>query len=487
MSTLMEAFVQTGDRSKTVLTTFTGNYHTGDLEQQTDTFEHLLREHDIQGKRIGLLVPNVFAYLALTMAVNRLGGIIVPISWQYRSEDLKEILKFLDPHIVFTVAKHGGFPFGDMIEEWAKSSGNHTVVYQSEDCFHWKKYNFGLAEKSLENPQMDFIFCTSGSTGLPKALMMTVSGIDYSVGFVKDAYDLASGDRLFMMAPPTSVFGLVSLFAALQAGTLIVFPDAFELPMIVKLMKQTNTNKITTTPSIMKAIYPFAKQMASDIIDNLELCSLSGEPVTGEIVEIIPLNPQCHFIGVYGISEMGGIMHANLREKTEWSVNHSVQYTIADDGEFLIRTPGAFTGYYKQPELTSEVWTADGWFQTGDLVQKNENNKLEIIGRKKDLIKKGGQQVIPGEVEKILLQHPNVKQVVVLGMPHPVYGEQVAAFTALHDESAVHELYPFCAERTARYKVPDAIEIISEIPIANGKIDKVALRNIFLSKKGKSE
>jgi non-ribosomal peptide synthetase component E (peptide arylation enzyme) len=163
-----------------------------------------------------------------------------------------------------------------------------------------------------------------------------------------------------------------------------------------------------------------------------------------------------------------------------------VEYKIEQDGEFLIRTLAGFMGYYKQPDLTSELWTSDGWFLTGDLVRKNENHKLEIVGRKKDVIKKGGQQVVPGEVEKILLQHPNVKQAVVLGAPHSIYGEQVVAFAILYDESRVKELYPFCAERIARYKVPDTFEIVSDIPIMQGKTDKITLLKQFLSKKGRT-
>ncbi|MCY9666525.1 acyl--CoA ligase [Paenibacillus alginolyticus] len=484
MSTLMERLVQTQDRTKAVLTTFYGNYSAADLEQQTEFYLNLLRKKNIKGKKIGVLVPPVFSYLSLIMAVNQLGGIVVPLSWQFRNDDLKQILRFLDPHIVFSITNHGGFPFSQAVQEWANTSETHTTLYQSEDCIQWDEHSVGVAEKPLEHSSIDFICCTSGSTGVPKGMMFKTEDIEIMAQYLRDMPDMRASDRFFMTAPPTSVIGIAAMSVGFKEGLQIVFPDSFEIPLMVKLMKDTNTNKMLTTPSILKALYPFMKQMAPNIVESLEFCGLSGEVVTEEIAVQIPLNPHCRLIGLYGSSEMGGILYSNLREKAEWSVYRGVEYRIEQDGEFLIRTMAGFMGYYKQPGLTSELWTSDGWFRTGDLVRMNDNYKLEIIGRKKDVIKKGGQQVVPGEIEKILVQHPNVKQAVVLGAPHSIYGEQVVAFVILHDESRVKELYPFCAERIARFKVPDTFEIVSDIPIVQGKTDKITLLKQFLSKKG---
>jgi acyl-coenzyme A synthetase/AMP-(fatty) acid ligase len=486
MSTLMERFVQTNDRTKTVLTTFHGNYSAADLEQQTEFYVKLLRQKNVKGKKVGVLVPHVFSFLSIVMAVNQLGGVVVPLSWQYRNDDLKQILEFLDPHIVFSIKSHGGFPFFQAIEEWASAGEAQTILYQSEDCFRWEEFSIGVAEKPLESSSFDFICCTSGSTGVPKGMMFRTDDIESMAQYLKDMPEMRASDRFFMTAPPTSVIGIAAMSVGFKEGLQIVFPDSFEIPLMVKLMKDTNTNKMLTTPSIMKALYPFMKQMAPEIVENMEFCGLSGEVVTEEIAVQIPFNDHCRLIGLYGSSEMGGILYCSLREKAEWEVYLGVEYKIELDGEFLIRTNAGFMGYYKQPELTSELWTPDGWFLTGDLVRLNENHKLDIIGRKKDVIKKGGQQVVPGEIEKILLQHPNVKQAVVLGAPHSIYGEQVAAFVILHDESGVKELYPYCAEKIARYKVPDIFEIVSDIPTVQGKTDKITLLKQFLSKKGDS-
>ncbi|MBP1153979.1 MULTISPECIES: class I adenylate-forming enzyme family protein [unclassified Paenibacillus] len=486
MNTFFDRYMQTQDRSKTILTTFTGSYNAAELTQQMDAYVDLLHNKKIRGKRVAVLVPHVFSYVSLIMAINKLGGVVSPISSSYRSDDLKQILSFLDPHIVFTITTHGGFPFAHEVEEWAKSSDNYTVLYKSDDSFQWEERNIGdmSREKPDEAAPIDFISFTSGSTGVPKGLMLQTSNLEALGQCFKDTSDMRAGDRLFVTAPASSVMGLAIISVGFKQGAQIILPDSFELPLMVKLMKDSNINKMLTTPSILKAIYPFAEQMAPVTIANLEFCGLAGEVVTEEISNQFSFNDKCRISGIYGCSEHGGILDCDLRKKAQWSLYSGIDYKIDLDGELLVRTPHGFLGYYKREDLTSQVWTLDGWFRTGDLVRMNEDNKFEIIGRKKDLIKKGGQQVAPGEVEHILLQHPNVKQAVVLGAPHPVYGEQVVAFTVLHDATSVKELYPFCSGRIAGYKVPDAIEVLSEIPIVQGKADKITLRKMFLAKKG---
>jgi acyl-coenzyme A synthetase/AMP-(fatty) acid ligase len=489
MSAFMERFLRTEDQTKTRLTTFTGNYNIADLKRQTTVFIDLLRPHNVKGKRVAVLVPQVFSYLTLVMAINELGGVVSPISPQYRSDDLKELLNFLDPHIVFTIKEHGGFPFAQAVGEWANTAANKTIVYESDSEFQWVKKTFGHTnrEKQIEEDEIDFICFTSGSTGVPKGIMVKMESMEALARCFRETPDMGPGDRLGLTAPASSLFGLAVISAGLQSGLHIVLPDSFDLPLMVKLLKDTGINKILTTPSIFKAIYPFAQQMAPAILDDLEFCGLCGEVVTPEIAKQFPLSDQCRYFGMYGCSELGGLLDCDLRKEMEWSLYSGMYHKIEPDGELLVRTPGGFTGYYKRPDLTSQVWTSDQWFKTGDLVRINGNNKFDIVGRKKDLIKKGGQQVTPGEVEEILLQHANVKQAVVLGAPHPVYGEQVLAFVVLRDESLVHELYPFCAGRIAGYKVPDAIETVLEIPMVQGKTDKITLRKMFLSKEGAHE
>jgi long-chain acyl-CoA synthetase len=157
---------------------------------------------------------------------------------------------------------------------------------------------------------------------------------------------------------------------------------------------------------------------------------------------------------------------------------------VDDNGakELLVKSPTLFKFYYNMPEITREAMTEDGFIRTGDLAQWSESNNIILIGRKKDLIKKGGAQVVPGEVEKVLSEHPNVTQASVIGMPHPVFGEQVVAFVIANKLLEPSELFEHCIARIARYKVPDQIEFIEKLPMVSGKTDKVALRQMYVNK-----
>lgn len=469
-----------------ILSTFDADYTFSNIAKNTQRYNKLLSAHgDLRGKKVGLLVPTILDYLSLALAVNQLGGTIIPISWLLRKDDLSGILDLLAPHIIFTINELNDYPFGDVIREWIEKKGLKTVLYRSNDCKEWNVKLLGTEENPLESEQMDFIACTSGSTGVPKGIVMNKSAIEFTLRFMQDRINFKPTDQMLLVAPPTSIFGLVCLFTSFKAKTQVVFPETFDFPKIIKLLKQKPCNKILTTPSIMKAIHALATP-SSNILNRLEVCGFTGEIMTPQFTEMFKQTmPNCEPVGIYGSSEIGGAMYCDLRGKLEWTLDDEIEWKIDGEpkqGELLLRTPGAFTNYYKRPDLTSETLDAEGWYVTGDIVRVNENDKFEIIGRKKDMIKKGGQQIIPGEIEHVLVQHPNVKQAVVVGVPHRVFGEQVVAFVIPSGNFNMQNLYSFCKERVAAYKIPDQIELIDQMPMNLGKVDKLTLKNRFSNK-----
>jgi acyl-coenzyme A synthetase/AMP-(fatty) acid ligase len=266
-----------------------------------------------------------------------------------------------------------------------------------------------------------------------------------------------------------------------------VIPEALDMPIVMNLLKQNPCNKIATTPSIFKGIYLFAKNISPDSLKNFELGSLAGEQISDEFIKLMKDFQSCRLKNSYGLSEQGVLMFTNdiRSEVVEWSVADGNQYKVIDlssdgVGELMFKTPFGFDGYYLNDELTREALTTDGWFYTGDLVRVNEQGKIEIVGRKKQLIKKGGVQVIPSEVEQVLNKHTKVSQSAVVGIPHSVYGEEIVAFIIAEDDLNLDDLFSFARERIANYKVPGKIIKIKEMPIIQGKLDKVTLRNIAM-------
>ncbi|MCZ7525532.1 MAG: AMP-binding protein [Acidimicrobiia bacterium] len=198
----------------------------------------------------------------------------------------------------------------------------------------------------------------------------------------------------------------------------------------------------------------------------------------------------------YGMTEAGPAFIVIPKEEAERRVGSvgrplpPMEVRIVDDegrelpagqvGELLTRLPGRQREYYRDPEATAATWTEDGWLRSGDLAHLDEDGYLYLVGRKKDLIIRGGHNVYPTDVEHVLLEHPDVAEVAVVGVPHPVLGEDVAAFVVPREGAPVtaDELRGHCAARLADYKRPRQVHFVGELPRnATGKVMKHLLRH----------
>lgn len=457
------------------LTTFSETYTTLDMLDLIDKYEEMLEPLNVKGKRIALLVPAIQEFLALVVTINKLGGTVVPLSWQFRKEDLTNILNFLDPHIIFTVNSHTGFNFAHLIMEWADSKERKTLLFTSENCLVWKPVLLHGGEKELEPDKCNYICCTSGSTGLPKGLIFSDDSFDYAFKHISDFFDIKKLDNVLVYTSTSTIFGLQSMNVVIRGGANAIVPNEFNLHAIINLMEKTNCNKVVTTPSIFKAIYSFAKHLNPKVLRKIERICLIGEKIPENFTKSFPLMNDCQFITQYGSSETGAIANAYLCENIEYTLVTGAEGREVE-GELFVKTGALFTEYYKNTALTEESFNK-GWFKTGDLVEFHDEKTFNIIGRKKDMIKKGGQQVAPGEVEIIISSLEGVKNVTVLGAPHDVYGEHVIAFIVGTNLTAA-DIRSYCKGKISAYKIPDKVIFVDELPIRQGKIDKLKLKSM---------
>lgn len=461
---------------KKILSTLDADYSLNDIKTETEKYVAKLRDiGSIERKKVGLIVPSVLSFTALTLAINQLQGIVIPISPLFRKDDLSSILETLDPHLIFTVRNHNGFALGDMVHDWAGSTGKSTLIFETDGGHEWTRTEIQGSDRDVDQLPIALMGCSSGSTGVPKGIMITSDYFIFNHSSYSSFLDWKEEDRVFSMIPTAGNFGVSLLMSGLYRRSSMVFPETFDFLAMAKRMKEKKCNKLIGTPSLFKALYMFSKGLDSSIMKQLELCGLAGEKMEEHFVNHFP-DMKAKFRSLYGLSELAGLMYTDdVRSGLNWSIIPTVSYKVESDGEIAFTVNSGFLGYYNRPDLTAEVYR-DGWFYTGDLVKRDEGNTLQLIGRKKDLIKKGGQQVIPGEVEGALLKHHQVKQAVVVGIPHPVFGEQIAAFIVADGQVEEQDLYSFMHERVAKYKMPDIIRFIDKIPVAQGKIDKVSLR-----------
>ncbi|MGG1557721.1 class I adenylate-forming enzyme family protein [Geobacillus thermoleovorans] len=471
------------DVHKTILTSQTGSYSLDDIRQEVNKYCSLLTQlGPVQRKRVAFMIPYASSFLSLLLAVNRLGAVAVPISPFLRSEDLSRLLEFINPHVILTIRQHQNFQFFNAVSQWAHGTGEETIIYDSVKGDHWKATVVAGMPKPVESEPVDIIACTSGSTGVPKGVMVDFNFIQFGDAALSAALSLSASDKVLGIVPFSGLFGLCLMVVSIKKRLHFVATESFHFPDIIRLLHTHPVNKLVTSPSLFRSLYLLAKK---PVLEPLELIGLAGERITADFIEAVRPIDHCRIISIYGLTEIGGVMFSknDVRQGMDWELVPGIEAAIVNApdkreiGELVVKTPNGFLGYYQRPDLTQEAYR-DGWFYTGDVARMTESGAIEIVGRKKEMIKKGGQQVIPGEIESLLASHPSIFAAAVVGIPHPIFGEQIVAFVVPKEHVSDTNLYSFCRERLASYKVPDHIFTIDEIPVSQGKADKVKLQQL---------
>ena len=338
------------------------------------------------------------------------------------------------------------------------------------------------------------ILYTSGSTGEPKGVVLSHAALTFANrSWIGPVMGLTAEDVVLAALPLSHSFGLNgALLAPLLAGASVVLLDHFSPEAALGAIAH---HRVTVFPGVAAMFRRMldAPAMATADLGSLRAVVSGAAPCPWELAREWRERTGVRIIRGYGSTELfRPISHlaGDPCDEPE-SVGRpvpGVEIAVVDDagaalprgevGELWIRTPAAMEGYLDRPEETRTV-LADGWFRTGDLVTVSPDGHVRIVGRKRELILRGGYSVVPGEVEAVLLAHPAVAEAAVVGLPHPELGEEVAAFVTLRPGAASEpdELIAHCKARLAGFKYPRQVQIVAQLPkSATGKILKSRLR-----------
>lgn len=419
------------------------------------TARRLSRRGVRAGDTVALLLPNGWGFVAALWGALKLGATAAPLNPLLGTREREGILAHLRPAVILDEVRE---------EEavWGNADGKAPAL----------------------------ILYTSGSTGRPKGAVLSHAALgNANASWAGPVMRLTQRDVVLAALPLAHSFGLNgALLAPLLAGATVAIQERFSAAESLRAIAR---HGITVLPAVATMFQRMLDQsdLSEAACSSLRLAVSGAAPCPWELSHAWRLRTGVRIVRGYGMTELFRPISyladdpADLPDSIGRPVPGVEARVVDPDGQALppgeggelwIRTPAAMDGYLRAEEETRAVMQ-DGWFKTGDLATISPEGFVTVVGRKKDLILRGGYSVVPGEVEATLLDHPAVAEAAVVGTPHPELGEEVAAFVTLRPgaRADADELVAFCRERLAAFKYPRRVSLVSELPkSATGKILK---------------
>ncbi len=487
-----------------------------------------------KGDRVGIWSPNRWEWLVTQFATARIGLILVNINPAYRLTELEYALNKVGCRALVTAAQFKTSDYLGMIETLApelataepgrlkaKKLPALEIVIRMGDDSSPGMFNFGdvLATAARDDyDRLDRITeglkpgdainiqFTSGTTGAPKGATLTHSNIVNNGNFVTSAIKLTVDDRLCIPVPLYHCFGMsMGTMGCVTKGTTMVFPgEGFDAGATLKALAQEGCTGLYGVPTMFVAMLDHADFSTFDL-SSLRTGIMAGSPCPIEVMKkVVSLMHMSQVTIAYGMTETSpvsfqsgvddplekrvstvGRIHPHVEVKAVGPDGATV--AVGEPGELCTRGYSVMKGYWEDAEKTCEAIDADGWMHTGDLATIDADGYCNIVGRVKDMVIRGGENVYPREVEEFLYRHPKVKEVQVFGIPDDKYGEELCAWIVLKPGQIAteQEIKAFCAGQIAHYKVPRYIRFRTELPMTvTGKPQKFLMREAMVEELG---
>jgi fatty-acyl-CoA synthase len=461
-----------------------------------------------RGDRIGIWSPNNAEWVLVQYATAKAGVILVNINPAYRTSELAFVLNQSGCRMLIAAQSFKTSNYEAMIEEVRPDlPGLEKVILIG--TAGWDELVAGAAsvcEEALRerSARLQFddpinIQYTSGTTGFPKGATLSHHNILNNGFFIGEACRYTEADRVCIPVPFYHCFGMVlGNLACTTHGAAIVIPEAgFEPKATLEAVAAEGCTSLYGVPTM------FIAELDHPDFETFELSTLrtgimAGSPCPVEVMKQVVSRMHMEEVTIaYGMTETSPVSTQTVPEdslehrvSTVGRVHPHVEVKITDPetgrvvergvaGELCTRGYSVMTGYWNDPERTAESIDAAGWMHTGDLATMDADGYVNIVGRIKDMIIRGGENLYPREIEEFLYTHPDVSDVQVIGVPDVKYGEELMAWVKVREGATLTEdaLKEFCKGKIAHYKVPRYVKFTDEFPMTvTGKIQKFKMR-----------
>ena len=464
------------------------------------------------GDRVAIWSPNVWEWIVALLGLQSAGGVVVPINTRYKGDEAAYILRASRARILVTVQGFLGNDYVAMLEGHDLPHLEHTVVLRGDapaGTVPWADFvasGAGVAPRVVDDrvaaltaDQPSDILFTSGTTGNPKGVVATHGQTLRGFADWAAIVGLRQTDRYLVVNPFFHSFGYkAGIVACLTVGATLVPQAVFDIPMAMANVAEHRITALPGPPAIYQTFlnHPDLDRAA---MQSLRLAVTGAAPVPVELIK--RMEDELGFetvVTAYGLTETCGIVSVCWPDDPPELISGSsgraipgVEVRVVDDdgqdrphgeaGEILVRGYNVMQGYFEDPEQTAATIDADGWLHTGDIGTMDAGGYLTITDRKKDMFITGGFNVYPAEVERVLLTHPSVAQVAVIGMPDERMGEMGLAFVVPVADAApdATEIITWSREHLANFKVPRQVRFVDALPMnASNKVLKGELRSL---------
>ncbi|MEH7382275.1 long-chain fatty acid--CoA ligase [Bacillus sp. JJ1533] len=443
-----------------------------------------------KGDRIALLSPNDISYFDLLFACGKIGAIFVPLNWRLSSEEIDYILTHSSPSLIAISSDLEGLLQDKISRKIVKIDTEEYYRFANEAS------NFTNHEQLIKDDDPLAIIYTGGTTGKPKGVVLSHQSITWNGLNTIVSWNLSAEDVTLTYMPMFHTGGLNALsIPILMMGGKVVIAKNFEPNRAIQMINQEGCTVVLLVPTMyhMMVNTPSFKDVK---FPTMHTFLSGGAPCPLEIYQAFE-EKGLSFKEGYGLTEAGPnnfFIDPKISRFRRGSVGKAMFFNdvkiITSDGrevkagevgELLIRGKHVFHHYWNNQDATNEAYH-DGWLHTGDLARCDEEGYYYIVGRKKEMIITGGENVYPLEVEQCISQHPAINEVAVIGVPHHKWGEMVIAVVSLIPDQQVskQELKEYCQAKIGKYKVPKEFIFVEEIPKTHvGKIDKNHLQKTY--------
>jgi len=446
-----------------------------------------------RGDRVACLSLNRAAVIKLFFALSRLGAILVPLNFRLAAAEFIYYLEDATPKAIFFDKIHQ-----DRVRDF-KSKGimNDYICFDDDE-------SVGLAlpriwpalqpvappEVALDPDDPQLIIYTSGTSGDPKAVILTHGMITWNAINTNLGWDLRSDDKTILHAAMFYTAGWnVFTLPLFQCRGVNILIQSFDPDLILDLIASEGVTVFFGVPTMFQMLIESAKFASTDF-STVRFMVSGGAPLSLDIIETFKTQKSIRIWEGYGLTEVGpNNFMANGKPGTLGHPMPCVDVKIVDSdgnevgvgtqGEIFLRGPHTCAGYWNKPDASKNAFK-DGWFRTGDLGQVDADGHYSIVGRSKDMIISGGANIYPAEIERVIETHPAVVGAAVIGVPDPKWGEVGKAIVELKSDASltIEELQSFLKERLGKFKIPKYLAVTESLPRtpASEKIQKFILK-----------